>query len=131
MACVPKFTSVSAADNTITFNGTCEGKCEDGDECQPHVELVNDGKHNKGASSTGQGSGGGLAWLRISIDDDVSEGLVRLYCYCGGKPGPSTEHSFSADHETTGLELLRHIVTLFLDVLVTKLAPQKGHHTSK
>ncbi len=113
MACTPKLEQPQVDGNDIIFRGTCEGACKEnpGGQCGAVFSLTNDGKKNKGAKVTASGTGLGQAFMRVTADKDIDDGVIVLRCACGDQ-NHDVSYNFTLEHRTTVEDVLLIIITL-------------------
>jgi hypothetical protein len=127
MACEPEFTKTNLGNNDLLIEGECCGKCKknEDEECLARLYFSQDGKINKNAEVSGSGYGGSKAWMRITADGDVDDGVVVLKCSCGKKI-TEKEHHFTIKYRLTIEDVLKEIGTLGIHALVKIIMKAAG-----
>src|SRR5262245_29276900 len=120
MPCSPKIEQPQLNGNDITFRGHCDGNCDDALGCQGKFTLTQDGKVNKGAKITGSGYGSSDAFIRVTADSDIDNGVVTFTCRCG-RESTSLEYQFTLEHRVTVEDVIKAIVTLGVDAILKKI----------
>ena len=119
MACTPKIEQPQLDGNDIIFRGQCEGNCPGG-ECKAKFVMSMDGTHNAGAKVTASGYGGAQAFMRVTAEKDITNGLITLECSCGDEVKKS-EWTFTLEHRTTAEDIFKIIFSLGVKAIVDKV----------